>query len=355
MLSNLPNYYLARKTGGQPPLPFNYTFITTGFCNSRCLTCDIWLRDKPQKDDLTLSEWIKVFESVGNSVFWATLSGGEPFYRSDLIDMHDALVEITQPKIVNIPTNSLTARTPDWVWEMCVRHPETNLIINVSFDHCDPEKNDVIRGVPGNFEKSMNVFNTLRGFDFPNLNVGIHTVISKFNVNDIPEIADFFMDLAPDQFITEVAEQRVELATMDHDITPKAGAYEKAIHYVQEKMKRSGHWGGMSRLTRAFRLTYYNYVVKNLYEQTQAIPCFAGYASCQINYNGEVWPCCVEAVPLGNVRDRDFAEIWTNGKAKTARERIRRGECQCPLANASYSNMLMHPKSLARVATRVLV
>lgn len=355
MLETLPKYYAARKLGTKSPLPFNYTFITTGFCNSRCLTCDIWLRDKPQEKDLTLDEWIKVFEDVGESVFWATLSGGEPFYRPDLVDMHDALCEITKPKIVNIPTNSLTKRGPDWVWEMCVRHPETNLIINVSLDHCDPEKNDHIRGVPGNFERSMEVFKTLRGFDFPNLNVGIHTVISKFNVDDIPRIADFFMAHAPDQFITEVAEQRVELATTEHDITPEPEKYEKAIRYVQEKMKSSGAWGGMSRLTRAFRLTYYNNAVKNLYELTQPIPCFAGYASAQINHDGEVWPCCVEAVLLGNVRDSSFTEIWNGSRTMLARERIRKGECQCPLANASYSNMLMHPKSLAKVATRVLV
>jgi MoaA/NifB/PqqE/SkfB family radical SAM enzyme len=270
--------------------------------------------------------------------------------------MHDALATISKPKIINIPTNSLTARVPDAVWEMCVRHPETNLIINVSLDHCDPEKNDVIRGVPGNFEKSMKVFKTLKEMKFPNLHVGIHTVISKFNVYDIPQIADYFMDLAPSQFITEVAERRVELATTEHDITPEPEAYEKAIHYVQSKMKSSGHWGGVSRLTRAFRLTYYDSAVKNLYEQRQAIPCFAGYASCQINHNGAVWPCCVEAVELGNVRDvnYDFSTIWEGSRAMVARERIRKGACQCPLANASYSNMLMHPKSIAKVLSKVV-
>jgi MoaA/NifB/PqqE/SkfB family radical SAM enzyme len=356
MLTKLPVYAAARTFGKTPPLPFNYTFITTGFCNSRCLTCDIWLRDKPQLNDLTLDEWIRTFESVGQSPFWATLSGGEPFYRKDLVEMHDALVSICKPKIINIPTNSLTKRVIESVWEMCIRHPETNLIINVSLDHCDPEKNDVIRGVKGNFKKSIQTFEDLKKLGFPNLNVGIHTVISKYNVDDMNEIADFFMDKAPDQFITEVAERRVELATTEHDITPPPEQYEKAVRYIQEKMRNSGHWGGISRLTKGFRLTYYNNAVKNLYELKQAIPCYAGYASVQIDHDGDVWPCCVEAVDLGNLRenDFDFPKIWQGAMAKKARERIRKGECQCPLANASYSNMLMHPLSLAKVVREVV-
>jgi hypothetical protein len=36
------------------------------------------------------------------------------------------------------------------------------------------------------------------------------------------------------------------------------------------------------------------------------------------------------------------------------RSSIAAGECQCPMANVAYSNMLLHPQTLARVARQVL-
>ncbi len=358
----LPRYKLARGIGGQPPLPFNYTFSMTGFCNSRCLTCFIWERRSP--NDLTLDEWTRIFQSLGDSPFWCTLSGGEPFYREDLVQIHDALIANCHPKIINIPTNSLTKRVPDFVWDMAYKHPETKLVVNVSIDHCDPTKNDIIRGVPGHFKRALEVFNSLKQIQAPNLTVGIHTVISTLNIEDIPQIVEAFSDLAADQFISEVAEERLEMSHVNSDgslgalndsITPTAEQYAVAIESLTSRM-RQAHWSGLSRITRAFRLTYYQNVIKNLRDRQQAIPCFAGYASCQVQYDGTVWPCCVEAVPIGNLRDNNynFPEIWTSHQAKQARKRIRKELCQCPLANASYTNMLMHPSSILNI-TKELV
>jgi len=61
--------------------------------------------------------------------------------------------------------------------------------------------------------------------------VGIHTVISKFNVERFREIAGGLMDLHPDSYITEIAENRVELDTMNEDITPRVMDYSQAIRF----------------------------------------------------------------------------------------------------------------------------
>ena len=88
-----------------------------------------------------------------------------------------------------------------------------------------------------------------------------------------------------------------------------------------------------------------------LREKRQVIPCFSGFASAQIAPGGDVCLCCINAEPIGNLRDTeyDFKKIWFSEKAKESRSRIKRGECYCPLANASYTNMLHNFKSLCRV------
>jgi hypothetical protein len=81
----------------------------------------------------------------------------------------------------------------------------------------------------------------------------------------------------------------------------------------------------------------------------------AGVASAQIAPNGDVWTCCIRAESMGNLRehDYDFRTVWTTGKAQQLRRSIKAGECHCPLANASYTNMLLHGPTVTKVAAEV--
>ena len=86
------------------------------------------------------------------------------------------------------------------------------------------------------------------------------------------------------------------------------------------------------------------------------IACYAGWVSAQIYADGTVWPCCVRADKLGNLREHgyDFRSIWFGEEIKEVRKSIAAKECHCPLANASYTNMLHDVPTLARVARKVL-
>src|SRR5262249_3332367 len=184
--------------------------------------------------------------------------------------------------------------------------------------------------------------------------IGIHSVISRFNVDDAPELFEYALGVKPDSYITEIAEQRVELDTVDLKITPSLDKYSWAIDQLINRVE-SRQFRGISKVTEAFRVEYYKLVKRILAEETQVIPCFAGWASAQIYANGEVWPCCIRADNLANLRDveYDFGRIWFSAEADRVRRSIRNKECHCTLANASYTNMLMHLPTVARVGTKV--
>ena len=75
--------------------------------------------------------------------------------------------------------------------------------------------------------------------DYKNLTVGIHTVISNFNIELFAELCEYVQgELKPDSFITEIAEQRVELDTVGLGITPTAERYEVAIDTLLESHAR---------------------------------------------------------------------------------------------------------------------
>jgi hypothetical protein len=114
---------------------------------------------------------------------------------------------------------------------------------------------------------------------------------------------------------------------------------------------------GVAEVTQAFRRRYYEIVKRTLREQRQIIPCMAGVASAQIAPNGDVWTCCVRAQSMGNLREHnyDFGSVWRTARAQELRRSIKARECYCPLANAAYTNMLMHGPTVGKVATEVVV
>src|ERR1700676_4721692 len=201
---------------------------------------------------------------------------------------------------------------------------------------------------------------TYAGFKDPkgptkNLPLGVHTVISNFNVDEFENIFAFVHgELKPDQFISEIAEERVELDTVGMGITPPIQRYQPVIERLQEGIRHT-ELNGVSRITQAFRDRYYDIVKRTLVEKKQIIPCLAGVASAQIAPNGDVWTCCIRAESVGNLREHNyvFASAWNTTKANELRRSIKAGECYCPLANASYTNMLCHVPTLAGVATDV--
>lgn len=344
LAGKMPFYYNARTNGSNVILPISYTLGLTYQCNSRCKTCRIY--DHSKVVLLTSLEWKQVFSKMGN-IYWATFTGGEPFLRKEISEIYWYLTQICKPAIVNIPTNGLlTNRIVFAVWEMSKMSPQTKLIINVSLDHYEPDKNDEIRGVKGYYYNAVNTLNALQNIEADNLTVGIHTVISKYNVNEIGEISERLSRMLKDKthYITEIAETRVELGTMELDITPSALEYQKAVSKLPYKKS----------LIQSLRSEYYSRVSSLLNGSNGYIPCYAGYISCQITPDGEIWFCCVQADSIGNLRDCDYDinRLWNSDKAKRLREQHK--NCVCPLANVSYTNMLFHLPTMTKVIKRLV-
>ena len=353
-----------REIGVPKLLPLNLTVSVTFKCNAKCKTCFIWKKyqENPAlaKKELKLEEFEEIFKSLGKTPFWITLSGGEPFIRKDLVDICESIYRNNEPKIINIPTNGILSKKIEKdtreILEIC---EDTNVVVNLSLDGVGG-KHDEIRGFDGNFEKAIDTYERLYGLksEFQNLTVGVHSVISVFNINDLEEIYDFVKtNLKPDSYITEIAEERVELRTIGSGVTPDGNEYEKTINFVEDKIRDDFSSGGrFPKVVQAFRLNYYEMVKRVLRERRQVIPCYAGWASGHIAADGDVWFCCIKADPIGNLRDVDyeFKKVWFSEKANEIRKSIKNGECFCPMANVSYTNMLCDFKTLFKVGAKVI-
>ena len=354
VIPRIPALKATYRTGRVLSLPVNITVSGSYRCNSRCKTCNVWLLPN---DDMTLEEWDRTFESLGRAPYWFTFSGGEPTLRKDLPDMVGSAYRHCRPGIINIPTNGIQQKIiPGSVERVLQVAPKSEVIINLSLDGVGL-KHDEVRGVRNNWDRAMVTYAALKELqkDYGHLTLGIHTVISNYNVDSFPDLCEYVQrELKPDSYITEIAEERVELDTVGLGITPTVEKYTVAIDALLERM-REERLTGVAEVAQAFRRRYYELVKRTLREQRQVIPCMAGVASAQIAPNGDVWTCCVRAESMGNLRDHgyDFGSVWRTGKAKQLRRSIKNRECYCPLANAAYTNMLTHGPTVTKVTADV--
>lgn len=356
LLGRLAGYRIEHATGRAPQLPINLTVSVTYSCPSRCATCDIWQK---KVDDLSVDEYARVFPTLERVPVWVTVSGGDQFLRADLDEIVRLIRAEIGPAIVNIPMNGVvTERIFDLLPKIAANSRGSQLVLNLSVDEIG-SRHDRIRGAQRNFEKLREVADLIHDLKktYPHVVLGVHTVISKINVRRIPDIErEARAVFRPDSYIAEVAENRVELKTMDKDIAPSPQDFRRAVDHLRNAIRahRSAH--PVARLVESLRLEYYGLAARILEEKRQVIDCYAGWASAHLAPDGHVWGCCVRAESIGNVRDHgyDFRRVWRGGAGDAFRASVRRHECACPLANASYTNLLLDAPSLARVGAHLL-
>jgi MoaA/NifB/PqqE/SkfB family radical SAM enzyme len=355
-------YKLFRAFNVPKAMPFMLTVSVTNQCNSRCQTCNIW-RTPAAKEELGLQELQTVFQNLGKSVIWLNLSGGEPYLKPDLVNIVKAAYECCKSKVFTIPTNGLL---PDLIKgktrEILGTCKDAMVVVNVSIDGIGIE-HDKIRGVKGNFERSSQTIKGLHELkkEFDNLEFGVNSVVSKFNVEKMPDIYEYVRtEFKPDSYICEPAENRSELFNLSDDIGPDALLYER-WNGILSNHARHDYYStstGITRIIQAVRLKYYDLAVEELKHKKQIMPCYAGFASCQISPYGDVWPCCMLAYKanMGNLREFDynFRKIWHSERAKFVRQMIKNSHCHCPMANINYTNMLCNTTLMLKLAVEIL-
>lgn len=368
LLPKTINYKATRIGLTKPANPITLTYSVTAACQSKCKTCNIGLkyRQDPKRSerDLKIDEIEKVFQTLGQ-IYFFNISGGEPFLRKDLPEIIQLACQYLKPKIIHIPTNAiaserirdLTIRSLEIINDYDSRVPFT---VKPSIDGVG-KIHDEIRGVKGNFNRLEKTISHLKEVEkeYPNFHLELGTVISNFNIDHLSEIEDYVHSLGVQSYRNEIAEQRTEFFNLEDPITPDAETYERLIREFAAKIRENvSRKRELAKVTESFRLVYYDLVVRILREKRQVIPCYAGISNVHINYDGEVWPCCVLGYdkPMGHLRQchYDFQKLWHSEKANEVRKYIKDGNCACPLANQAYSNILCSPKYLLETAKNFL-
>lgn len=328
-------------------------FFVTSRCNSRCRTCFLW-RSLNKGQDLSLNEIIKIsqFMPTFDSLL---ISGGEPFLRDDLSEIVRIFYKNNKIRLLGIPTNGLlTQKIIESTKKILKGLPDATISINFSLDGLS-KTHDYIRGVPGNFEKSLVGIKALCELrrTFPNLEVRINTVICQANFNEILDLAEFifsnfnvdghYFELirgeSPDREIQQIPKDQLE-------------ALYRGLIRIQSKsfFKRNRSRGFLYG-----HLNYFIYLSRLLFlYRTQLdvylagikwpMPCLAGRTSFVLGSQGELSACELRK-NIANIKDfnYDFKKFWNSRTLRQERGQVAKDRCDCThvcFIDASFSHHL---------------
>jgi radical SAM protein with 4Fe4S-binding SPASM domain len=260
-------------------IPFAVIFELTYACNLSCKHCYVAVEHRKELSAEKIKDVLNQLVEMGT--FYICFTGGELFARSDCIEiLHYAK---NKGFFIVILTNGtlITPQIADALKEIKPRGMEISLLGATVKTH------DSITGVPGSFEKAVNAIKLL-------VDRGIHvitkTTLLKFNVHEYQQIKALAKSLGVVPKISSGVVRRV-----DGEAYPQ----EYQITWNDRELFLHGELLEESFLTYFFEGSDAKYLT-----------CKAGKLFAAINPYGDVNPCILLPVPLGNLNKKSFREIW---------------------------------------------
>ncbi|MDQ3800812.1 MAG: radical SAM protein [Acidobacteriota bacterium] len=318
-------------------------FFVTSRCNAACETC-FYHEELNKKGDLTFAEIEKVSLSMPQITdLW--LSGGEPTLRRDLNEIVDLFAENNGVNRLIIPTNGLLkSRVFETVEHALSRHEQiTDLYLNVALDGYG-ETHDKIRGVPRNWEKTLDCIRHLYPLKEKfgaRFRLNVNTVICSDNYAQIEKLSEFLWEnfqLDGQYFNIVRGETKAgdEIKAVPPEVLPKI--YKHAADLTKRYGERMFAGDDFSkRFVKSIAyvgtiMTHYRHQHANFDKPSAwAFPCTAGATTAVIDYNGDVRACELRE-KFASLRDFDFdfKRLWADNLRTNELDAIDEGRaCWC--------------------------
>ena len=182
--------------------PDTLYFFVTNSCNMRCKHCfyigEISSSSSSSSSsckELDVSEIERIAYSIKGVVKNFIITGGEPFIRKDLDEICSIIVEKGDVNSLALATNGfLTDRIIDFTKRFLEQYPEINLDLQISLDG-PKSTHDKLRNLSGAFDHAIRTIHELEDLKRSNskLNVVINTVVSKYNIDVMPDFYQFVL------------------------------------------------------------------------------------------------------------------------------------------------------------------
>ncbi|MFT5874933.1 MAG: putative heme d1 biosynthesis radical SAM protein NirJ2 [Clostridium sp.] len=286
---------------------------TTNKCNMYCKHC---YRDAgvEAQHELNTTEAKALINEIVKAGFKIMIfSGGEPLMRSDIYELVEYASKIGLRPVLGSNGTLITAKVAQKL------KAAGTMGVGISLDSLNPKKHDEFRSYEGGWREAVCGMKNCREAGLP---FQIHTTVMNWNMNEILDITDFAVGigavahhtffLVPTGRGLDIEKQSLnpeqyEGLLTDIMLKQKEVSIELKPTCAPEFMRIAKEMGMNPRFSRG---------------------CLAGTSYCIISPIGDVQPCAYLNIPIGNVRETPFSEIWSSNPIfKELRTLDYKGKC----------------------------
>lgn len=279
----------------QKNIPLSVFIELTHRCNLQCYYC--YQKSYTPAAEMSFSQWERVVkELAGMESLYITFSGGEPFLRPDFIDIvscarkHDFAVSII--------TNGILITEP-----IVKKLEELGILdIGISLHAANENLHDRLTTMQGSFRLALNA---IRLCVKAGIKVLIKHSVSNANFGEYEELKR----LAESEGCAFECDSMI-LPMNKGETSPYALNHEQHFIFLKDMY--------MPSLINCIS----NKDASNLH-------CDAGRSLCGISPGGEVFPCIILPISLGNLQKTSFKTIWFGEKSAEFRKQEEKIEEAC--------------------------
>ena len=306
-------------------------------CNSRCRTCNIW--KTKSFNELKLKDIGHIF----NNKFWKNLkyvqlTGGEPFLRTDYPDIVNIFNNLKKVETIATPSNGFLTNkiVSDVKKSLEIINGKKLFSITISLDGLE-KQHDYIRRIPNGYKKAVETVKKLKELEksYERFTVGIETVISKYNVNNLDEIYNEFVKLTEHLNFTPAIEAPY-FSNTNEEFGISEKDYNSVIKFYRKIEKDNPSLS-----------YYYENIIRFFKRGKRTYPCLGLYKTICLGSNGEIYPCVMLDGSLGNALKDNLFEMWFSEKTNKLRKSLKTNEfCKtclnsCDMLN-NYNEEFLH-------------
>jgi radical SAM protein with 4Fe4S-binding SPASM domain len=273
--------------------PYHVVWLATNVCNLRCLHCS---SDSGEAlvDELRTDEVLTLLNDLAAwGVIDLAISGGEPLLRPDLFEIVEYAVQ--RGFSVGLGSNGTTLTNGNL--ERLRRLGLSRL--QISLDGLS-EAHERLRGEKGLF--GLAVENIRKSLSH-GLRTNVCFTVNRLNVDQLEHFFSFAATLGINRL--NISRYVPTGRKVDHQLDLEPGEWRQAI--TRLKRLTCLYEGKLQIVT---HLSQQILIDPELERVPGFSGCQAGRGQGCVTANGDVWPCVLLPIPLGNVRVRTIKELW---------------------------------------------
>jgi len=258
-------------------VPLHVSLEVTYRCNLHCKHCyvDRDLRDHPS-DELSVAEWCGILDQLASAgALYLLLTGGEVFLRPDFLEI--ALAARERGFQFAILTNG-TLVTPSIIDGLKEIRPH---FVGISLYGATVSTHEAVTGCPGSFVATSEA---ISGLVAEGIQVVVQTTLMEDNIHEVEAIRDLVCRMGAS-------------LSLGYQIAPTKGCSPGPQQFEASFEAIACHLGESPGLALPG-------------QATGPETCRAGRALCAVSPYGDVSPCLMMPLRLGNLRERGFSDIW---------------------------------------------